>query len=158
MTDETTLTARAEQQAASAVVDLDPAMAEGNEVVKGLEPDHHDPHKRPTELLAHAVPDTTVVFGRVIPANIYVVVFGALAILTIVEVILAEILPESFFLRTPLLVVMSLAKAVLVMLYYMHLKEDNKLFAAAIILPLLIGVVSCMFLLAVPTTGYGPGR
>ncbi|MBW4437376.1 MAG: cytochrome C oxidase subunit IV family protein [Pleurocapsa minor GSE-CHR-MK-17-07R] len=155
MADEQVLEARAEEAAASASVHLDPAMAEGNALTQGLEPEHAS---SPATMLAHSVPDTTVVFGRVIPANIYVVVFGALAILTIIEVILAEILPESVFFRTPLLVVMSLAKAVLVMLYYMHLKEDNKLFAAAIILPLLIGVVSCMFLLAVPSTGYGPGR
>jgi hypothetical protein len=44
---------------------------------------------------------------------------------------------------------------VLVVWYYMHLRTDSKLYALAIIIPLLIGIVATIFLLAVPTTGYG---
>jgi hypothetical protein len=48
----------------------------------------------------------------------------------------------------------SIIKAIMVMWFYMHLKDDSKIFAAAIILPLIVGMVSSMFLLAVPSTGY----
>ncbi len=102
---------------------------------------------------SHIAPDYTILFGRRINANIYVVVFGILAVVTLVEIGIAEIFLEGII-RTVLLVGLSLAKAVLVMLFYMHLREDSKIFAAAIILPIVVGLVSVMFLLAVPSTGY----
>ncbi len=96
--------------------------------------------------------DSTYFFGRIIPMPMYTVIFAVLAVITLVEVIISE-LPEGF-LGTLLLVALSLAKAVLVVLFYMHLRSDSRFFAAALILPLIIGLISAMFLLAVPTTGY----
>jgi len=94
----------------------------------------------------------TLFFGRTIPMPMYTVIFGTLAIITLVEVIISE-LPEGFV-GTLLLVVLSLAKAVLVILFYMHLRHDSRIFFAALLLPLVIAVVATMFLLAVPTSGY----
>jgi caa(3)-type oxidase subunit IV len=96
--------------------------------------------------------DSTYFFGRIIPMPMYTVIFGTLAVITLIEVVISE-LPEGF-LGTLSLVVLSLAKAVLVILFYMHLRNDSRIFAVALILPLIIGLISAMFLLAVPTTGY----
>ncbi|KXK18882.1 MAG: caa(3)-type oxidase subunit IV [Chloroflexi bacterium OLB15] len=115
--------------------------------------DSHHAAEAPEGAASHIAPDYTILFGRRINANIYVVVFGILAVVTLVEIGIAEIFLEGII-RTVLLVGLSLAKAVLVMLFYMHLREDSKIFAAAIILPIVVGLVSVMFLLAVPSTGY----
>lgn len=107
-------------------------------------------HAAHTETLA----PTTTILGRTIPLPLYTVVFGTLAVVTVVEVLIAEFLPREFFLTIPLLVVLSAAKAILVVLYYMHLKEDSRIFAAALILPVFVAFVSTLFLLAVPPQGY----
>jgi cytochrome c oxidase subunit 4 len=96
--------------------------------------------------------DSTYFFGRIIPMPMYTVIFGTLAVITLIEVVISE-LPEGF-LGTLSLVVLSLAKAVLVILFYMHLRNDSRVFVIALVLPLIIGLISAMFLLAVPTTGY----
>jgi hypothetical protein len=36
----------------------------------------------------------------------------------------------------------------------MHLREDSRIFALALILPLVIALVSALFLLSVPIVGY----
>ncbi len=96
--------------------------------------------------------NTTVVFGQTIPLPLYTVVFGVLAAVTILEVIIAE-LPEGI-LTAPLLIGLSLVKAVLVVLFYMHLREDSRIFSVVLIIPLFVAIVSLIFLLSVPTTGY----
>jgi cytochrome c oxidase subunit IV len=145
MSEEKTLielaSARAQQQAAVVPAAMVEAAASA-----------HDAHE--DDDAPHIAPDYTILLGRRINANVYVVVFGILGALTLFEVLMAEILPYEFFLRTPLLVVASIIKAIMVMWFYMHLKDDSKIFAAAIILPLIVGMVSSMFLLAVPSTGY----
>jgi caa(3)-type oxidase subunit IV len=95
----------------------------------------------------------TVLFGYTIHQPVYTVVFGGLALLTAFELGIAELF-ERTWLTTGLLVVASVIKAVLVVLFYMHLKDDNPLYALALIIPLLIGLVSTIFLLTVPITGY----
>lgn len=102
--------------------------------------------------LPHAASNTTVLLGRVIPLPLYTVVFIILAAITAVEVVLAE-LPHGF-LTAPLLLVLSGAKAVLVVLFYMHLRDDSRMFAVALALPLFIAIVASLFLLSVPVTGY----
>ncbi|MCU0498511.1 MAG: cytochrome C oxidase subunit IV family protein [Anaerolineae bacterium] len=97
--------------------------------------------------------DVTYLFGYTINQPVYTVVFGVLAILTLIEVLLAEIIQVDW-LKIPLLVGIGLGKAALVILFYMHLKDDSRVFAVALILPLLIVVLSIAFLLGVPTTGY----
>jgi len=91
--------------------------------------------------------------GRVIPMPLYTVVFITLGAITLLEVLIAEIVPEGIVKTVPL-VVLSLAKAVMVVLFYMHLKEDSRIFAITLIVPLLIALVSALFLLSVPITGY----
>ncbi len=96
---------------------------------------------------------TSRLFGIELPVPLYTAVFGLLAILTIIEVIIAE-LPDGG-LGVTLLVVLSSLKACLVVWYYMHLRSDNKLYALALIIPLFLGVIATIFLIAVPMTGYG---
>jgi cytochrome c oxidase subunit 4 len=96
--------------------------------------------------------DKTVIFGRTIDFPVYTVVFGALGVLTILEVLLAEILTDP--LHVPVLVGIAFIKAGLVMWFYMHLKEDSRLFAWAILIPAAVAMLSLFFLMAVPHTGY----
>ncbi len=107
---------------------------------------------------AHAG-DTTVInlpfLRKEIAVNqpVYTVVFGVLAIITIIEVACAEIFPDGWLL-TVVLVGLSITKAALVMWFYMHLKDDNRIFAFAIALPIMVALVATLFLAAVPPTGY----
>jgi hypothetical protein len=117
------------------------------------EVDREDRPKEVAEELPHVVGSTTVVLGRVIPLPLYTVVFGALAAVTIVEVLSAEIFPDGWLL-TLWLAALSFSKAVTVMWFYMHLKDDSRIFAGAIILPIIIAVIATLFLSAVPMTGY----
>jgi hypothetical protein len=101
----------------------------------------------------HDTSNTTVVLGRDIPLPLYTVVFGALAAVTVVEVASAEIFPDGWLL-TLWLAALSVTKAVTVMWFYMHLKNDSRIFAGAIILPIFIALIATLFLSAVPMTGY----
>ncbi|HLU11020.1 MAG TPA: cytochrome C oxidase subunit IV family protein [Oceanobacillus sp.] len=115
--------------------------------------DRKDTPETPHDTLSHAVPATTVVFGRVIPLPVYTVVFITLGIITLVEVASAEIFPDGFLL-TLWLGGLSVAKAVLVMYFYMHLKDDSRIFAGAIILPIVVALIATLFLTSVAPTGY----
>lgn len=97
--------------------------------------------------------DVTYLFGYTIHQPVYTVVFGVLGVLTLIEVLLAEIIQVDW-LKIPVLVGLGLAKAALVVIFYMHLKDDSRVFAVALIMPLLIVILSMAFLLGVPTTGY----
>ena len=66
----------------------------------------------------------------------YIRVFILLAVLTIIEVVLAQ-LPIP---RAPILIPISIIKASLVALYYMHLRYDNRVFAAIFGFGMIIGV------------------
>ena len=116
--------------------------------------DREDSPKTP----AHELPSThgyneTVVMGRVIPLPLYTVVFITLGVITLLELAIAELFPDGW-LSTLLLIGLSIGKAVLVVLFYMHLREDSRMFALALILPTLVALVAALFLLSVPTTGY----
>lgn len=100
----------------------------------------------------HAHSDTTVIFGRTLPYPIYTVVFAVLAVLTLVEVVLSE-LPEGWF-GSALLIIFSLIKAYLVVWYYMHLREDSKIYAAILIIPVVLVAISTLYLASVPTGNY----
>jgi caa(3)-type oxidase subunit IV len=104
---------------------------------------HHDP-----------LSDTTTVFGReiTVPGGLYTVVFGALAAATVVEFILFE-LPRGF-LTVPLMLAFGIFKAVLVVMFYMHLRSDSRVFTVTLLIPLGVALVATLFLLAVPVTGY----
>jgi caa(3)-type oxidase subunit IV len=63
----------------------------------------------------------------------YLLVFAALAILTVVEVGVSYL---TGGLKISLLLIMSAAKAALVILYFMHLKYDSRWFAFIFLSPL----------------------
>jgi caa(3)-type oxidase subunit IV len=109
-----------------------------------------------TPAAAHAPPhnrNETVLFGRTIPLPLYTVVFITLGIVTITEVLIAEIFPHGIG-TTILLLGLSLFKAVLVVLFYMHLREDSRIFTWTLVIPVAIALVAALFLLSVPITGY----
>lgn len=113
----------------------------------------------------HAHGDTVIILGReiTVAGGIYTVVLGALAVLTVIEVMIAElfnsiITEDGGFLtalKAFLLLGIGVIKATLVILFYMHLKDDNRILAIVLLLPLIIAALSVMFVLAVPPTGYG---
>lgn len=104
-----------------------------------------DPHAGPT----HYVGDTTVVFGRTIPLPVYTVVFITLGVLTVFELVLAEVLPRGG-LTIPLMLLASLAKAALVVWFYMHLNSDSRVFALTLLIPVLMVLIATGFLMIVP--------
>ncbi len=93
-------------------------------------------------------------FGLPIPVAAYTAIYAILAVTSLIEITLAELIPFDSWIRIPVLGGLSAVKAILVMAYYMHLKEDNKIFAAAIVLPIIVGLIATLFLIAVPATGY----
>lgn len=86
------------------------------------------------------------------PGGIYTFIFIVLGVITLVEVLITEVLPDNAVTIT-LLVVLSLAKAYLVMMYYMHLNNDNPLYRLVVILPLLVVLLSTLYLIGVPSGG-----
>jgi cytochrome c oxidase subunit IV len=77
------------------------------------------------------------------------VVFVVLAIMTLVEIVLAlpqvGIKPSSL---APLLVAMALVKAALVALYYMHLRYEKPLYLLIFITPTLFAVLLTVVLMS----------
>jgi caa(3)-type oxidase subunit IV len=121
------------------------AIQEGIEAIGG-------PPETPRE--AHAElhhGDVTVFMGKEYAIPIYTSVFIALGVLTVIEVLIAEIIRSDI--KIPLLLGIALAKAFLVVLFYMHLKTDSRVFALTLAVPLGVGILSVLFLLAVPATG-----
>ncbi|MBZ0274753.1 MAG: cytochrome C oxidase subunit IV family protein [Anaerolineae bacterium] len=94
----------------------------------------------------------TVVFGVKIPLPLYTVIFGVLAIFTAVEVLIGT--AEHGSLTIPVLFGIAVAKATLVVLFYMHLRTDNRIFAWVLLIPLFLVTVSILYLLIVPPVGY----
>ncbi len=99
--------------------------------------------------------DTVDLFGTQIevPGGLYTVVFAVLAVVTALEVLIAEsAMPNSI--AFPLLAALSLGKAVLVVLYYMHLREDSRIFVWAFGLPLAMASLIILFLMIVDPVAY----
>ncbi|MCY4061761.1 MAG: cytochrome C oxidase subunit IV family protein [Chloroflexi bacterium] len=112
--------------------------------------------------------NTVHLLGReiTVEGGVYTVVFGGLAVLTVIEVLSAEFLkgaihdaPEAAAtlqaIKAVLLLGIAIIKSSLVIWFYMHLKSEKPLIAIVILLPLLIAGLSIMFLLAIPPGGYG---
>ena len=74
----------------------------------------------------------------------YLAVFGWLAILTLIEVALTLVHSP---LATPALVILSGVKVLLVVAYYMHLKDDSRLFTYIMLAPVPFVVVLLLALL-----------
>lgn len=94
--------------------------------------------------------DTTTLFGRTYDIPIYTAVFMALGVLTIIEVLTAELFADIEAIKIPVLLGIALAKALLVVIFYMHLNTDSRVFALTLALPLGVALLSALFLLAVP--------
>ncbi len=77
----------------------------------------------------------------------YAKVFVALAVITLVEVWVAG-LPAARVLVVITLFVLTVCKAVLVALYYMHLRYDRKLLSYFAIVPYLIALVMMAIMLS----------
>jgi cytochrome c oxidase subunit IV len=71
----------------------------------------------------------------------YVVVAVVLAVITVLEIALAlgHFLPQQ--LTTVLLIGLTLSKAALVMLFYMHLKYDTRWYSLVLVFPLFMVMV-----------------
>ncbi|MBK9123142.1 MAG: cytochrome C oxidase subunit IV family protein [Chloroflexi bacterium] len=117
------------------------------EMAEAAEAAAHGEHAAHAE---HA--ETTVVFGRELPFPLYTVVFLGLGILTIIEVLVAEVFSSGI--KIPILLALAAVKAYLVVYYYMHLKTDSRLFAVALIVPLVVALVSMLFVLITPPGSY----
>lgn len=104
----------------------------------------------------HHYTDEVVIpyFGHVgtMPGGIYTFIFAVLAVITLVEVLITELLPNNAI-TIALLVILSLGKAYLVIMYYMHLNNDNPIFRLTLILPLIVVLLSTLYLLGVPAGG-----
>jgi cytochrome c oxidase subunit IV len=118
----------------------------------------HDEHEPQTDAPAKPVAghhfhddNKTVIMGREIPFPIYTVVYGALALLTVIEVLLSQ-LPRGF-LTIPIMLVIAFLKAGLVVWFYMHLNTDSRIFAITLIAPVVMVIIATLFLMIVPT-GY----
>ncbi len=124
-----------------------PMLAGSHPVPHAAEAQHDDAH-------AAFLSDTTTVMGRTVtvPGGIYTVVFGFLAVATVIEVIIGG-LPLGFVL-IPLLLGIATVKAGLVVAYYMHLRVDSRLFLYILIIPLVLALLATLYLIAVPPTGY----
>lgn len=108
---------------------------------------------------AHSDTVTVPVLGTItVPGGMYTVVFGMLGILTALEVFIYELLKGAeeplFAIRSVALFVISLGKAYLVVWYYMHLKSDNPIFRLILLVPVIVVVISVVYLVGVPV---GPG-
>ena len=105
---------------------------------------------------AHASPTTAAAEEHDHPsAGTYVKIGIVLFVLTALEVGAYEIahregLPLHDFLHTaliPVLIVLSAIKFALVALFYMHLKQDHRLFTGVFVFPLIIATVIILALI-----------
>lgn len=116
---------------------------------------HHEFHIPPDTVNVPFVGEITV------PGGIYTVVFGYLCILTALEVIIAEFIkvPAGTFLEALKIIGLvgtGVGKAILVVLFYMHLRWDNRILWVVLILPTVVVLISVLYLLSVPA-GAGLG-
>jgi cytochrome c oxidase subunit 4 len=78
----------------------------------------------------------------------YLFVFIALAGFTLIETLVSYV--QQAAIKLPTLIVLSVVKAVLVLLYFMHLKFDSKLFSylfiagCVLVIPLILAIVLIM--------------
>lgn len=107
----------------------------------------HDDHHH-DDAHAEVLAETTTILGRTLPFPLYTVIFGILGILTVAEIVIAELF--SSWVKIVVLLAFAIAKAALVVIYYMHLKTDSKLFTLVLLVPVFIVTISLMFLLIVP--------
>ena len=76
----------------------------------------------------------------------YMKVFGALALLTLIEVLVA-FLPIAKILIVIFLIALALTKALLVAMYFMHLKYDRRILTLIAASPLILAAILALALL-----------
>ncbi len=85
----------------------------------------------------------------------YIAIFVALAVLTMIEIgVTFTPLP-----RIPVLVPLAILKAALVILFYMHLRFDRRVFTLIFVIGILMGIsmlISFIFLFAPPLLDTAP--
>ncbi|MHB9034075.1 MAG: cytochrome C oxidase subunit IV family protein [Anaerolineae bacterium] len=67
--------------------------------------------------------------------RIYLIIFGILLVLTGIEVFIST---QSGILKIPLLVASSIAKALLVVFFYMHLKDEMRYYMLVFFVPFIL--------------------
>ena len=78
----------------------------------------------------------------------YLFIFIALAVFTLIETLVSYV--QQAAIKVPTLIVLSVVKALLVLLYFMHLKFDSKLFSYLFVagcilsIPLILVIVIVM--------------
>ena len=72
--------------------------------------------------------------------RIYLAVFVLLFVLTVVELYVGDTFPKSKDAQVGALVVLMLAKATLVVLYYMHLRYESRVLRWIVMVPFLSGL------------------
>jgi len=88
-----------------------------------------------------------------VTGGIYTVVFGVLAVLTLLEVSIAEVLrsnPDLDTIRIGANLFIAACKSALVVWFYMHLNKDNRLFLVVLLVPLFLVIISILFLTYMP--------
>jgi len=91
--------------------------------------------------------------GRTFPVPVYTGVFVLLGIITLVEVAISQIFERSGILILVMLILATF-KAGLVVWFYMHLNKDNRIFLACLLIPVILVVLSVLFLSIIPVGGY----
>jgi caa(3)-type oxidase subunit IV len=120
-------------------------MAEENQI-QVSQHDDSDHHAHSDEVVLPFLNQRFTIYG-----GMYTFIFGVLGVLTLIEAALT-FLPENVFIII-VLVLLSLTKAYLVTMFYMHLNTDNKLFRWALIMPLAIVILSVAYLIFIPRLG-----
>jgi cytochrome c oxidase subunit 4 len=87
-----------------------------------------------------------------IPAKIYVGVFVALAVVTGIEVAITSVIPDEG-LKIIILLALAIAKASLVMMFFMHLKYDTKTYSLLLIFPLFMAILLAAVVLVAAAYG-----
>jgi len=126
--------------------------------------DPHDSHEGQAAQAHEAHSDTVTLplLGTVtVYGGIYTVVFGVLGVLTLLEVLIAELFKTQYeglggTLRIVALLGIAVIKSLLVIWFYMHLGKDNRILRLVLGVPLLMATLSILYLLGVPS-GAGGG-
>jgi caa(3)-type oxidase subunit IV len=79
--------------------------------------------------------------------KIYTVVFLALFVLTIVELYVGDLIPDNKNGQIAALVVLMMAKASLVVLYYMHLRWESRVLRWLVLVPFFAAIFFVTILL-----------
>lgn len=138
-------------------------MSDASELVETPDMERKIPSVTNEEVHQHGDTVNIPFIGNVTaPGGIYTVVFGALAVLTLIEVVIAELTKGSddlvLTIRSILLFALSVTKALLVVWFYMHLRVDNPIFRLILLLPTMIVLVSIIWLIGLPIAGGGGYR